>query len=249
MKRMTQLPADTRRDTSLSTTTAQQQMLAWGVHAFTASGVVIGFLALQAIFVGDARLAFIWMAVATLIDALDGMLARKAQVKAILPQFDGARLDDIIDYFTFAIVPIVFLDHFQLLPAGATLVFVAAPLVASAYGFCQAAAKTEEHYFTGFPSYWNIIAFYLYAGHTPVWFNGLIIGGLAVMVFVPIRYVYPSRTVRLRWLSNSLGGVWGIMLLVIVWQLPDPAPGLVLGSLVYPVYYTALSLYLHTTTS
>jgi phosphatidylcholine synthase len=69
------------------------------------------------------------------------------------------------------------------------------------------------------------------------------------MVFVPIRYVYPSRTVILRWLSNSLGGVWGIMLLGIGWQLPDPAPWLVLGSLVYPVYYTALSLYLHTTTS
>ena len=227
--------------------TPQQQTLAWAVHVFTASGVVIGFLALQAIFVGNVQLAFIWMAVATLIDALDGMLARKARVKVVLPQFDGARLDDIIDYFTFVIVPVVFMYHFQLLPAAATLVFVAAPLLASAYGFCQAAAKTEDHYFTGFPSYWNIVAFYLYASHTPAWFNGLVISLLAVMVFVPIRYVYPSRTLPLRWLSNSLGGVWSILLLVIVWQLPDPSPWLVLGSLLYPVYYTVLSLYLHVT--
>ena len=245
---MAQFPAGTLRDNSLSPPTAQQQTLAWAVHTFTASGAVIGFLALQAIFVGNARLAFVWMAVATLIDALDGLLARKAQVKAVLPQFDGARLDDIVDYFTFVIVPVVFAYHFQLLPAAGTLVFVAAPLLASAYGFCQAAAKTEDHYFTGFPSYWNIIVFYLYAGHTPAWFNGIIIGVLAVLVFVPIRYVYPSRTLTLRWLSNSLGGVWTIMLLVIVWQLPDPSPWLVLGSLLYPIYYTVLSLYLHVTT-
>ena len=77
-----------------------------------------------------------------------------------------------MDYFTFVIVPVALLFHMQLLPSSGTLVFVALPLLASAYGFCQAAAKTPDFFFTGFPSYWNIVAFYLYLSHLPTWVNG-----------------------------------------------------------------------------
>lgn len=225
-----------------------RRIAAWVVHAYTASGVVVGFLALRATFAGQAREAFLWMAVAVLIDATDGILARAVEVKRVLPWFDGAKLDDIVDYFTFVVVPLVFLYHLHLLPASGTLFFVALPLLASACGFCQAAAKTPEGFFTGFPSYWNIVVFYLYAGQTPVWFNAVLMCVLSILVFVPVRYLYPSRTVPFRRLTNLLGGLWGVMLLVLLWQLPTPQPWLLLLSLYYPLYYTALSFYLHATT-
>ncbi|MCS6926731.1 MAG: CDP-diacylglycerol O-phosphatidyltransferase [Candidatus Binatia bacterium] len=221
---------------------------AWAVHAYTASGVVVGFLALRATVFGRAREAFLWMLIAVLIDSTDGILARKIEVKRVLPWFDGAKLDDIIDYFTFVIVPVVFLYHMHLLPPVGTLFFAALPLLSSAYGFCHAAAKTPDFFFTGFPSYWNVVAFYLYAGQTPPWFNGTLICLLSVFVFIPIRYVYPSRTVPFRRLTNLLGGVWAVMLLAVLWQLPTPPRWLVLLSLFYPVYYTLLSFYLHATT-
>lgn len=224
-----------------------RRAIAWAVHAYTASGIIIGFLALRAAFFGEAREAFVWMLVAALIDSTDGALARAVEVKRVLPRFDGAKLDDIVDYFTFVIVPVAFLYQMRLLPTSGTLFFVALPLLSSAYGFCQAAAKTPDFFFTGFPSYWNIIAFYLYAGHTPVWFNGAVIGILSVFVFIPIRYVYPTRTVPFRRLTNVLGVLWAGSILTILWQLPAPSPWLVLLSLYYPLYYTGLSFYLHLT--
>lgn len=217
------------------------------MHAYTASGVVVGFLALRATLLGHAREAFLWMLAAVLIDATDGTLARAVEIKRVLPWFDGAKLDDIVDYFTFVVVPIVFLYQLSLLPASGTLLFVALPLFASAYGFCQAAAKTPDFFFTGFPSYWNIVAFYLYVGHTPLWLNGALICVLSLFVFIPIRYVYPTRTVPFRGLTNWLGALWVGVLLVLLWQFPAPAPWLVLGSLYYPVYYTGLSFHLHLT--
>ena len=224
-----------------------RRVAAWAVHAYTASGTVAGFLALRATFYGNAREAFVWMLVAVLIDATDGALARAVEIKRVLPWFDGAKLDDIVDYFTFVIVPVAFLYSMHLLPASGTLFFIALPLLSSAYGFCQAAAKTPDFFFTGFPSYWNIIAFYLYAGQTPVWFNGALICILSVFVFIPIRYVYPTRTVPFRHLTNALGAIWVIVLLILLGQLPTPHPWLLLFSLYYPLYYTVLSFYLHAT--
>ena len=224
-----------------------RQAAAWAVHAYTALGMVAGFLALSSTTAGQAQQAFFWMLVAGLIDATDGTLARIVDVKKVLPWFDGAKLDDIIDYFTFVIVPVAFLYYFSLFPAAGTLIFVAMPLLASAYGFCQAAAKTADFFFTGFPSYWNIIAFYLYAAQAPPWLTATVVCVLSILVFVPIRYVYPTRTVPFRGLTNVLGGVWVVLLLLLLWQLPTPSQWLVIGSFYYPLYYTALSLYLHVT--
>ena len=218
---------------------------AWGVHAYTASGAIAGFLILRATFAGQAREAFFWMLIAVLIDATDGTLARAVEIKRVLPWFDGSKLDDIVDYFTFVIAPVVFLFHMHLLPSSGTLLFVAAPLLASAYGFCQDAAKTPDYFFTGFPSYWNIVAFYLYVGGLSNWSNGVIICALAVCVFIPVRYIYPTRTIPFRRLTNLLGVGWIVILLVMLLQFPAPSGWLAFFSLYYPLYYTALSFYLH----
>ena len=69
----------------------------------------------------------------------DGALARKVGVSRVLPGFDGRRLDDLVDFLNYVIVPAVFLVATGLLPHWA---WAAAPVLASAYGFSHVQAKT-----------------------------------------------------------------------------------------------------------
>jgi phosphatidylcholine synthase len=220
---------------------------AWLVHLFTASGALLAYLALRDVAAGDLRRAFVWLFIATLVDAADGALARLARVSERTPTFNGARLDDIVDYLTFVFVPVFLLDHGGFLPPGlAGTLVAAAVLVSSAFGFSQAHAKTSDHFFTGFPSYWNIVAVYLVALRLSPWASAAWLVSLAVLVFVPIGYVYPSRTPTLRGLTVTLGVVWGVAFAAVIWTIDAPPRWLVLGSFAYPIYYAVLSLYLHT---
>ena len=214
----------------------------WLVHALTASGAFLAYVALVAIVHGDLRTAFLWLTVTTVIDAVDGVLARLARVKERAALVDGARLDDIVDYLTFVFVPVFAIQHTGLLPGGLIAwIVVAAVLFSSAFGFSRQDAKTTDHFFTGFPSYWNIVAVYMVALRLPAVVNAVVLLICAAGVFVPIGYVYPSRTITLRRLTIGAGIVWGVLLVAIIWQLPDPPQWLVLTSLAYPVYYFALS--------
>ena len=219
-------------------------VFAWLVHLYTGSGAVLAFLALLQIDQEKYQEAFYLMGLAVLIDASDGTLARTAKVKEHIPWFDGDRLEDTIDYLNYVLVPSFFLLRAGLLPQRDALWLAALPLLASAYGFCQREAKTPDHFFLGFPSYWNIVVFYFYVMHTPPWVNAFVILVLSALVFVPIRYLYPSRSPVLRGLTVSLGIIWGIMVGMIVYLLPQPPPYLAAVSLLYPAYYTALSLWL-----
>jgi len=183
--------------------------------------------------------------VATIIDATDGALARLARVKEATPLFDGARLDDIVDYLTYAFIPALLLVHAGLLPSGWGALVAAAILLSSAYGFAALDAKTDDHFFTGFPSYWNIAALYLYAARLPTVLNSVILLALSVLVFVRIGYVYPSRTPVLRGLTIALCVLWGLILLQIILRLPDVPASLLVASLFFPVYYVVLSFVLH----
>lgn len=219
---------------------------AWAVHLYTALGAVVGFFALDATAQGRYGLAFAWMAVAIAIDASDGTLARRARVKEVLPQFDGAKLDDIVDYLNYVVVPIVLAYHAGLIPRGPGGLAVAAlPLLASAYGFCQTQAKTADHFFTGFPSYWNIVVFYFVALATPVWFNTALLLAFAVMVFVPIRYLYPSRNPVAQRTTHVLGVLWALAVVVLLAQFPTPSRTLAWLSLYFPIYYFAVSFHVH----
>ncbi|PWB46018.1 MAG: CDP-diacylglycerol O-phosphatidyltransferase [Candidatus Methylomirabilota bacterium] len=224
---------------------AGRRVVAWAVHLFTALGAVIGVWCLVAIHRGDYRGAFYGMVLAVIFDSVDGPLARIARVKEVLPEFDGAKLDDIVDYLNYVVVPIVLLHEANLLPPSASIWIVPFPLLASAYRFCHVSAKTPDHFFTGFPSYWNVLAFYYYVGGSPLWFNAAFTLFAAMMVLVPIKYVYPGRTRTLRPLTVGVSILWGIALLVLLWQLPEPSPSLVAWSLLYPIYYVVLSFALH----
>ena len=218
---------------------------AWLVHLYTASGALAGFFSTLAIFAGDYRQALLWMVAATFIDATDGVLARRARVKERTPGFDGARLDDIVDYVTFVFVPALFLYQSGALPYGWAGGVAAAILLSSAYGFAAADAKTNDHFFTGFPSYWNIVALYLHlAGLSPV-LNAVILTGLSALVFWRIGYVYPTRTPTLRGVTIGLGVVWGVIVVVMILTMPRVPAALFAASLVFPAYYVVLSAMLH----
>jgi phosphatidylcholine synthase len=222
------------------------ELAAWGVHLYTALGAALGFLALEAIFRSAYGAAFAWMALATWIDSTDGALARRFRVKEVLPHFDGARLDDIVDYLNYVVVPMVLAYVAGLVPQGAAgFCIAAAPLLASAYGFCRTDAKTPDHFFTGFPSYWNVVVLYLYALRFPVLFNVLTLLIFSVMVFVPIRYLYPSRTPVARRRTYVLGAIWAVLLIVLLVQFPRPSRTLALISLFFPAYYLGMSFHVH----
>ncbi|HEY2987366.1 MAG TPA: hypothetical protein VGL11_06550, partial [Candidatus Binatia bacterium] len=161
-------------------------VLAWLVHLYTASGVVLALFSVFLIEAADFQNAFWLMALAVAIDASDGTLARAARVKELIPWFDGDRLEDIIDYLNYVLVPCLLLVRAELLPRSDAVWLAAAPMLASAYGFCQKQAKTADHFFLGFPSYWNIFAFYFYVLQTPRWINAFVILALSGLVFVPI---------------------------------------------------------------
>lgn len=217
---------------------------AWFAHLYTASGALWAFLALTRIFYDRYADAFFWLGVALVVDATDGLLARRAAVAARLPWFHGSRLDDIVDYLTYVFVPAFFVWHALLVPDRWALVVVAAMLFSSAYAFSRADAKTTDHFFTGFPSYWNVGVFYLYIlGWSPAT-NAAVLLALAVLAFVPIRFVYPSRTPIWRLLTLALGAVWAALMFVLIAQLPDVSSAVLGASLVFPVYYLFLSLHL-----
>ena len=217
---------------------------AWLVHLYTGSGALAAFFGTLAVLDGRYRDAFLWMALATLVDSTDGLFARAADVKRVLPRFDGARLDDIVDYLTFVFVPVLLLHHSGALPEGWGLAVASMVLLSSAYGFASADAKTSDHFFTGFPSYWNIVALYLHAAALPPSVNAVVLLVLSLLVFVRIGYIYPSRTPVLRLLTIALGCVWALMMIAVIWMLPGRSMPLLVTSLFFPIYYIVLSFVL-----
>jgi phosphatidylcholine synthase len=225
----------------------RRKAAAWGVHAYTGSGAVIAFLALVAVFEHRFADVFRWLALAFLIDCTDGALARAVEVKRVLPYYDGARLDDIVDYLTYVVVPVMLLYVAGLFPPGYAEAIAAAPLMASAYGFCRSDAKTEDHYFRGFPSYWNVVALYAYALPASPAVTAAVVLLLSALVFAPLKFLYPSRAPYFRRSSIALGAVWGAIMAYAIWILPVTYPLLIWASLAYPAYYCAMSFWLQAT--
>lgn len=215
---------------------------AWLVHLYTGLGLMCGFLALSAIIKLDAKLAFFWLGVALVIDATDGTLARKFNIKHWTPDFDGRKLDDITDYLNYAFLPVFFMWRFELI-SGAWIFVIPLVLLASVYGFCQSEAKTDDGYFTGFPNFWNLVALYLFTFNWPVFMNGLTLVILAVLIFVPIKFVSFSTPGKIR-LAKSLSVVYFLFLIFLVW---NPSSSIAIISLIFPLLYFGYAFYLKVT--
>ncbi|NOH03517.1 MAG: phosphatidylcholine/phosphatidylserine synthase [Chloroflexi bacterium] len=215
---------------------------AFGVHLFTATGAVWGLLAILAVFEGDYKMMIVWMIVSMLVDGFDGMLARWADVKKYADGIDGALLDNILDYLNYVLVPAVFIVKADIVPEPVRLLTACLILLTSTYQFTQTDAKTADNHFKGFPSYWNVAALYMLLMNLPPWVNFGFLILFNVLVFVPIKYIYPSRNSYLRRLTLALTylygaiGIWGLLM------YPNQPGWVVWVSLVYVGYYLVLSV-------
>jgi phosphatidylcholine synthase len=225
------------------------RLRAWAVHVLTASGVAFDFavLALLCQPQPDPRTIFLLLIVPVVIDGVDGPLARRWAVTRWAARIDGRTIDDIVDYLTFTLVPLVLAWRMAWLPEPAAAYAVVA-CIASLFGFANAAAKQEEDgFFLGFPSYWNVFVFY--AGiwatqHGPA-LPGLLCLLLSALTVLPVRFVYPNLAPP-PWRWPILGGalVWLVLLAAMLPAYPRPAPVLLWASLVYPAFYVWLSVVL-----
>jgi phosphatidylcholine synthase len=226
---------------------AIRHILAWGVHLFTATGAVWGFLALIAIFNHDFRQAIFWMILAIFVDGFDGMLARWADVKTYASGVDGALLDNILDYLNYVVVPALFLvEADSILPPQFRLTGAAAILLTSAYQFTQVDAKTDdtnEYFFKGFPSYWNVVAMYMLIMRLNPWVNLAFLAVFNILVFVPIKYVYPSRSTFAQRTTQILSYLYGIIGIWGAMQYPNVPGWVIWVSFIYVAYYFILSLW------
>lgn len=221
----------------------------WAVHLLTASGVLAAFQATAEICAADTdpRRVFAWLGLAVLIDAVDGPLARHWRVQQTVPQIDGRTIDDIVDYLTFTFIPLLLLWRMKWVPEPAAA-WVAPALVASLLGFANVAAKQESGgFFLGFPSYWNVYA--LYAGIAWAWWGpfvpGLGVLALAALTVMPVRFVYPNLAPPPWRIPVLVGAIaWTVLLVLLLPSYPRPPAVLVLASLLYPVFYFALSAHL-----
>jgi len=220
-------------------------IFAWLVHLYTALGLVCAAGMAVLIVRGDDlsfRRAFFLMMVATAIDATDGWLARKARVKEVLPGFDGGALDNLIDFQTYVTLPLLLLWRADVLPGGLAWLLLL-PLLAGAYGFSQVNVKTADGFFLGFPSYWNIVAYYLFVLHAPAWVSVTLITTCGVLTFVPTPYLYATRGGPFAKLINIGSVVWFASLGIVLFGPEEYRHTVAVVSLAFPVMYLGLSAF------
>jgi phosphatidylcholine synthase len=178
------------------------------VHVFTALGAVCALLATEAVVAGAWEAAFGWLGVAAAIDGIDGTFARRLKVKEHLPRFSGDRLDLIVDYLTYVFVPALALMHAGYLRGPAGIGLAALILLASLFHFSDMESKAADHSFVGFPAVWNLVAFYVFAFDLPQTATAVLVLACCAFTFVPLKWVHPMRTARLRRVTIAATTVW-----------------------------------------
>jgi len=199
----------------------KDKIAAWAVHGFTASGAVLGFLAIISIFNNDLIGTFLWLGLALLIDGLDGSLARKIGVTDKTPNIDGSALDLVIDYLNYVIIPALMIYWFQFVPPGWEIYIPAGIVAVSLYTFANINMKTSDYYFSGWPAIWNILVLYFYILGTNLWINLIVIIILYILTFVPIKFVHPLRVKNLRNYTIFATVLWGASTLKLVTANPN----------------------------
>ena len=200
---------------------SKDKIAAWAVHGFTASGAVLGFLAIISIFNNDQTSSFLWLGLALLVDGLDGTIARKVGVSDKAPNIDGSTLDNLIDYLNYVIIPSLMIYWFQMVPNGWEIIIPAGIFAVSLYTFANINMKTEDYYFSGFPALWNIVVLYFYILNTNQYINLIVIIFLSILTFIPIKFVHPLRVKKLRNITIFCTIIWSATTLKLVTTLPE----------------------------
>lgn len=218
------------------------RILAYGVHVLTALGAALGLLALQAVFAGDLKQAFVWLGVALVVDAVDGPLARRFSVKERAKRYDGAQLDLVVDFVTYVFVPAAMLLRPEVMAAPYGVIAGFVVTLASALYFADTGMKTDDWWFRGFPAVWNIVVFYIVAFAPPAWLALAIILIATALMFLPVVFVHPVRVRRWRGLTMAMLGVWAIAAAATLWQGMAPDAWVKAGLALAACYFVGLGL-------
>jgi phosphatidylcholine synthase len=201
----------------METKTGPPAIAAWAVHAFTFSGAVIAFLAVMAIDEGDYRLALLWLLIGLAVDGIDGTLARWAHVKTKAARIDGDTADLVIDYLTYVFVPTLLIWKAGLVPQEWIVPLAALIQLSSLYLFTRRDMKTDDNYFRGFPSLWNVVAFYLFIGQPGPEVGAAVVVFFTLFTFAPVHFVHPFRVTDYgRW-APLLALFWAVVTVALLW--------------------------------
>lgn len=177
---------------------------AFAVHVFTALGAGLALMALLEAVRGHWPAMFGWLGVALLVDALDGPMARRLRVVDVLPNWSGETLDLVVDFTTYVFVPAFAIAASGLLVPHLAPLLGIAVVVSGALYFADQRMKTDDNHFRGFPTLWNVAAFYLFLLRPSPWIGTAAIALLVVATFLPIHVMHPVRVRRFRVFNLAL---------------------------------------------
>jgi phosphatidylcholine synthase len=205
-------------------------------------GAALGFAALVAATRGQWALMFQCLGVALFVDGIDGTLARRLKVAEVLPRWSGDVLDLVVDFVTYVFVPAYAITMSGLLPELLSVPAGIAVVVTGALYFADRNMKTEDNYFRGFPTLWNAAAFYLFLLKPQPWLAAAVVAALAVLTFVPFKFVHPFRVVRLRGVNILAVLTWAGLASIAILSDLAPGPWVTGGLVVVAVYVVTVGL-------
>jgi len=215
---------------------------AFAVHILTAAGVALGFAALLAAFERRWTVMFWCLGAALFIDGIDGTFARRYRVADVLPRWSGDVLDLVVDFITYVFVPAYAIAASGLLPPLLALPAGLLIVVTGALYFADRDMKTPDNYFRGFPALWNAVAFYLFVLKPVPWLAAATIIVLAILTFVPFKFLHPFRVTRLRALSVAALVLWGVLGAAALLYDLDPGPWIAYGLVIIALYFVAVGI-------
>ncbi len=216
----------------------------WMVHCVTALGAVVGMMGIIAVSDHKPRGAVLWLAIAMVLDGIDGPAARAWDVRGHVPKIDGYTLDLIVDFVTCIVIPVIFLHEFQMLPAGASLYIGAFVLFMSALWMSRTDQMTTDHWFNGFPCEWNMIVPTLFLLGTPHWFNVVACVALALTQLTNWKFVHPTQVRRFRSTTITVTVLWLAAVMYMTARAPKHHPGFgKLLLIVCPLYIVGIGVW------
>ena len=185
-----------------------QHHKAYLIHMLTAVGASLAMLALLEAMQHNWSGMALWLALAFVVDGIDGPLARHFEVSKYAPEIDGVLLDLIVDFLTYVMIPAYALYASGLLPGWSGWVAVLLIPFASAIYYSDTRMKTEDYSFNGFPGCWNMVVLPLLVITPPWWITLSVVVLLAIAMFAPLKFIHPVRTKRWRPLSLGVAAIW-----------------------------------------
>jgi phosphatidylcholine synthase len=212
------------------------QARAFSVHLLTASGSFLAFVSLVAASEERWTAMFWWLGLALFVDGIDGPIARKLQVKEILPTWSGELLDNIIDYVTYVLIPAFALYQRGFMGEGLSFLSAAIIVVSSAIYYADTGMKTKENFFKGFPVVWNMIVFTLFVIEPGQWVSFAIVVIAGILTFAPVNFLHPVRVKRLRELNLAIFLGWCAFAAIALAQAMDASYFVKVGIAVTSIY-------------